>query len=751
MAPLPGPSPDIAPAPGLRRLSGPAAGAAVDPVEVCVVAPDATAVWLCLQQPDGSERREPLRHRVHGAWFDHVQDVPAGTRYCFRADGPWDPTAGHRFNPAKRLLDPYGTVVTGEPRLGPEIFAHAVDDSLEPVDGGAQRSEVDSGDAVPWNVVPADGPAFDWQGDEPLRTPWRDTVVVEGHVQGLTARHPDLPEELRGTYAGLAHPAVLQHYRNLGATAIELLPVHAKASETELMARGHENYWGYNSLSWFAPHPGYAATDDPLAVVDEFRGMVRALHSAGLEVILDVVYNHTCEQSMAAGPTYSWRGLDARGVYRLDDVARDVDHTGCRNTVDTNDPDTLRMVLDSLRHWVTEYHVDGFRFDLLSAVARDERGAWRRDHPLLVALRTDPVLSGVKLVAEPWDVSPGGWQTGSYPPPFAEWNDRFRDATRDFWLTGAATISELATRFSGSSDLFDHHGRLPTSSVNFVTAHDGFTLHDLTAYDHKHNEANGEENRDGSDQNRSANHGVEGPVPDTEQGRVVAAARRRSMRNLLATTILATGTPMLTAGDEFGRTQGGNNNLYALTPENREDAALDWGWETWQTDLLETTRRLLELRRRFAAIGHQRFYAPWSPTPEGDAEQLAEQLSEPLDEQFGRPGGVAQVQAAWFAQDGQPMTGEQWADPARRSVTVALVPPADEVEDGDEAAVVIALHAGGAGEVVLPQLGDLTRATLEWSAAWEHPDHPDSDADPQPGQALPVSGPSVIVWSLRRG
>ncbi len=747
-------------------------GAAADPgaqdvVEVAVVARGATAVWLCLREDDGGERQVPLRHRVHGIWFDQVPDVPAGTPYGFRADGPWEPTRGQRYNPEKRLLDPFGTVLDGTVTAGPEIFAHAVDDQLAPVDGGDVRSTVDTGDAIPWNLVPddrAEGRDFDWGDDSPPRVPWRDTLVAEGHVHGLTAAHPEVPEELRGTYAGLAQPPVLEHLASLGVTAVELLPVHAKADEQHLMRRGAQNYWGYNALSWFAPHPGYAATDDPLEVADEFRGMVRAMHEAGLEVILDVVYNHTAEESAAGGPTYSWRGLDAPLYYRLDDVGRDVDHTGCQNTVDTNHPETIRLVLDSLRHWVEEFHVDGFRFDLASALGRDAAGAWSRKHPLLLALRTDPVLSRVKLIAEPWDISPGGWQTGSYPPPMAEWNDRFRDATRSFWLNGDVGVSEMATRLSGSSDLFDHHGRLPTSSVNFVTAHDGFTLHDLTAYDHKHNEENGEDNRDGNDNNRSWNHGVEGPTPDTPEGRAVAAARRRSMRNLLATTLLATGTPMITAGDEFGRTQNGNNNLYTLTDANRDQAALDWDWDQWQSDLVETTRRLVELRRRFHAIGHHTFFEPYT----------ARDTSRATGHDGGQhPDDVTAwtPSAAWYTAAGNALADTDWGDRTSRTLQMVLVPddaPApvitrtereDAAEDLDRdgaadglpearTAVVVALHAGGPGEVVVPTVDGWPRARLEWSSAWEHPDYPADDADPQPGEALPVDGPTVIVWSL---
>ncbi len=426
------------------------------------------------------------------------------------------------------------------------------------------RDDRDSAPFVPRSVVLADG--FDWGDDRRPDVPWSQTVVYEAHVRGLTQRLPGVPEHLRGTYAGLAHPATVEHLTSLGVTTVELLPVHAFTHEPALARRGARNYWGYNTLSFFAPHAAYASVADPAAVLREVKGMVRLLHQAGLEVVLDVVYNHTAEQGRE-GATLSWRGLDNQAYYRLDDNGRDVDVTGCGNTLDLCHPRAVQLALDSLRYWAEQVHVDGFRFDLATALARGRDDAFDPDHPFLVALRTDPVLSRLKLVAEPWDVGPHGWRTGQFPPPMAEWNDRFRDTVRTFWLADAARaargepghgVRELATRLSGSQDLFGVGDRGPLASVNYLAAHDGFTVADTTAYERKHNEANGEGNRDGHDDNRSWNHGVEG---DSEVPAVVAA-RRRSIRSLLGTLLLSTGVPMLAAGDELGRTQGGNNNAY---------------------------------------------------------------------------------------------------------------------------------------------------------------------------------------------
>jgi len=549
-------------------------------VNVAVVAPGADAVEFCLLAAGapaaGGETRYLLPERCGGVWHGYIPGVRPGQRYGLRAHGPYDPARGLRFNPAKLLLDPYARRVEGTLTPGGAIFGYADGDPY----GGAPDGR-DSAPHVPVGVVTApagaagQAPAAARPGGRPPAadptrnrpgTPWRDTVIYELHVRGFTRLHPALPPELRGTYAGLGQPAVLDHLTGLGITAVELLPVHAHVSEPMLAERGLTNFWGYNTIGFFAPHPGYAATDDP---VTEFRAMVAALHDAGIEVLLDVVYNHTAEQD-ERGPTLSMRGLDNTVYYRLEpnDPRRYRDVTGCGNTLNVTSPHVVRLVCDSLRYWVTEMGVDGFRFDLAAALARNPDG-FDPDAPLLTAIGQDPVLAQVKLIAEPWDVGWGGYQVGAFPAPWAEWNDRFRATVRETWTGRAASAADLGYRITASSDLFEHGGRLPCSSVNFVTAHDGFTLADLVSYEHKHNEANLEDNRDGDNNNRSANHGAEGPTDDPR----VLERRRRVRRAMLATLLLSTGVPMLVAGDELGRSQGGNNNAYC------QDNPVSWvGW-----------------------------------------------------------------------------------------------------------------------------------------------------------------------------
>ncbi|GGK59557.1 glycogen debranching protein GlgX [Ornithinimicrobium pekingense] len=682
--------------------------------EVAVVARHATAVDLCLFT-EGSEKRLPLRRTAHGIWWDLVPDgalVP-GTRYGFRVDGPWDPHVGHRHNAAKLLLDPYGQAVDGWVHWEPEVYGHVVDGRDQ--HDHDTRDDRDSAPFVPRSVVVDQ--AFDWGDDVAPAVPWSETVVYEAHVRGLTMRHPAVPPHLQGTYAALAHPAVLEHLTGLGVTTLELLPVHAFASEAALVQRGLRNYWGYNSLGFFAPHAGYAAANDPQGVVDELKGAVRALHAAGIEVLLDVVYNHTAEQSSHNGPTLSWRGLDNRTYYRLDDRGRDIDVTGTGNTVDLRDPLVVRMVLDSLRHWVQEFHVDGFRFDLAPALARGDDG-YRPDHPFLVALQTDPVLSGAKLVAEPWDVGVHGWRTGQFPPPFAEWNDRYRDTVRTFWLadTGRSLagqpghgVRELATRIAGSADMFAAADRGPVASVNIVTAHDGFTMADLTAYETKHNLANGEDNRDGHSDNRSWNHGVEGPTTDV----AVLEARQRSVRNLLATLLLSTGVPMLVAGDELGRTQGGNNNAYN---QDNSTSWLRWTLEPWQEALLGDTRALLALRRELPVLRPATF-----PTYEPVA---------------GRS------RLRWYDESGHSVSDEAWADPSRRTV-VALYDSLHEVDDRQ--AVVLVVHGGlDAAEVVAPEVHGVATWRVRWSSTGAAGGAPASGAV-APGEPLQVGATSFTV------
>ena len=577
-----------------------------------VHAPSATAVWVCLFEDGGAETRHQLTEQSLGIWHGALPDVSPGTRYGFRADGPWQPERGLRFNVDKLLLDPFARAVSGEVTHDPAIFGYDLDAPDE-------RSSTDSAAYVPRGVVL--GPdEFDWQGDQQPRHRWRDTVIYEAHVKGLTALHDRVPEELRGTYAGLATPAVVDYLRDLGVTAVELLPIQQFVSEPAVIERGLVNYWGYNSIGFFAPHNAYSAAGDRGQQVTEFKTMVRNLHAAGIEVILDVVYNHTAEAA-ATGPTLSFRGLDDHFYYRVgngepgtppDDTYWDV--TGCGNTVDASYPFALRLILDSLRYWVTEMHVDGFRFDLMSALTRVDHKINMSSH-FLTTIGQDPLLRHVKLIAEPWDASMDGYRVGECPPPWVEWNDQFRDEIRDFWRGSSSGIRTVATRLAGSSDLYADDGRSPYASVNFITAHDGFTVRDLVSYETKHNEANGEDNRDGTDNNRSSNHGAEGETDDPE----IIARRRRIAANLMATLCLSNGVPMITAGDERGRTQRGNNNAYC---QDNEISWVDWRPDDAWLDVYEVTKTALALRRDHPAL-RQRHWFEGRPTMKGGPKDLA--------------------------------------------------------------------------------------------------------------------------------
>ena len=576
-----------------------------------VYAPRASRAWVCVFDDDGAERRIELRENSLGVWHSAVPGLAPGTRYGYRVDGEWDPERGLRFNPDKLLLDPYGRAVSGTLAPGPAIFGH---DFAEP----AQRSTLDSATAMPRSVVVDDD--FDWGDDAPHRRRWRDTVIYELHVKGMTQLHDRVPEELRGTYAGLATPAVIDYLRDLGITAVELLPVHQFFSEPDLADRGLVNYWGYNSMGFFAPHNAYSASGDRGQQVTEFKQMVKAFHEAGIEVILDVVYNHTAEAG-PLGPTLSFRGLDDLGYYQRvvedgEPVVPDTywDVTGCGNTVDSTHTQSLRLILDSLRYWVGEMHVDGFRFDLMSALTRTHQQVDMGSH-LLTAIGQDPVLRHVKLIAEPWDASMDGYRVGGFPPPWVEWNDQFRDTMRDFWRGHTSGVRTVATRLAGSSDLYADDGRSPYASVNFVTAHDGFTLRDLVSYETKHNEANGEDNRDGTDNNRAWNCGVEGETDDAE----IIALRRRQAANLMVTLCFSAGVPMLTAGDERGRTQRGNNNAYG---QDNEISWLDWRPDDAWLDVYEITKCALRLRREHPAL-RQRHWFEGRPAIRGGAKDLA--------------------------------------------------------------------------------------------------------------------------------
>ncbi|MFJ9032560.1 glycogen debranching protein GlgX [Streptomyces sp. NPDC102274] len=595
----------------------------------------AEAVEVCLFDDSGAETRLSLTELTHEIWHGFVPDIRPGQRYGYRVHGRWDPWTGARWNPAKLLLDPYARAVDGDFGLPPEVYGHVRDWPQREV-ADTVRDGRDSAPHVPKGVVVHDSaPDDEWADDRRPKTPWADSIIYELHVRGFTKLHPGIPKELRGTYAGLAHPAAIGHLRRLGVTAVELLPVHQFAHEDHLLRRELRNYWGYNSIGYFAPHAGYAASGTRGQQVAEFKGMVRALHAAGIEVILDVVYNHTAEGG-ELGPTLSLRGIDNRGYYRLpSDARRYTDYTGCGNTLHVVQPQVLRLITDSLRYWVTEMGVDGFRFDLAAALARSMHDVDMLS-PFLAVIAQDPVLRRVKLIAEPWDVGNGGYQVGSFPPLWTEWNDRYRDAVRDFWRGALPDVRDLGYRLSGSSDLYAWGGRRPYASVNFVTAHDGFTLRDLVSYERKHNEANGEGNRDGTNGNRAWNCGVEGETDDAS----VNALRRRQSRNLLTTLLVSTGVPMLVAGDEMGRTQGGNNNAYC------QDSAVSWlDWSLLERPggqgLYALTARLLALRHAHPVLRRRAFFSGRPQAPDGLRD------------------------LAWFTPQGSEMTEEDWYAPAR--------------------------------------------------------------------------------------
>ncbi|MFI1222107.1 MULTISPECIES: glycogen debranching protein GlgX [unclassified Streptomyces] len=591
----------------------------------------AEAVELCLFDELGAETRCPLTELTHEIWHGFVPGVRPGQRYGYRVHGRWDPWTGARWNAAKLLLDPYARAVDGTFGLPAEVYGHVRDWPDQHV-ADTVRDDRDSAPFVPKGVVVNDDD--DWVEDRRPKTPWADSVIYELHVRGFTKLHPDIPPELRGTYAGLAHPAAIEHLTRLGVTAVELLPVHQFAHEDHLLRRGLHNHWGYNSIGYFAPHADYSASGTAGQQVGEFKRMVHALHDAGIEVILDVVYNHTAEAG-ELGPMLSLRGIDNRGYYRLqNDPRRYADYTGCGNTLHVVQPQVLRLLTDSLRYWVTEMGVDGFRFDLAAALARSMHDVDMLS-PFLAVIAQDPVLRRVKLIAEPWDVGNGGYQVGAFPPLWTEWNDRYRDAVRDFWRGALPDVRDLGYRLTGSSDLYAWGGRRPYASVNFVTAHDGFTLRDLVSYEQKHNEANGEGNRDGTSDNRAWNCGAEGESDDPE----INALRRRQLRNLLTTLLLSTGVPMLVAGDEMGRTQGGNNNAYC---QDNETGWLDWSLldqPEWR-ELTELTARVLTLRRTHPVLRRRAFFSGRAQAPDGLRD------------------------LAWFARDGREMTEGDWYAPA---------------------------------------------------------------------------------------
>jgi isoamylase len=559
----------------------------------------AERVELCLfADPEEGSEGPLIEERVEVTeadgfvWHAYLPGIAPGQRYGYRVYGPYDPPRGLRCDGSKLLLDPYGKAVEGDVRWDESLFDYQFANPRK-------RNTTDSATHMPKNVVI--NPFFDWGQDRAPQIPYHETIIYEAHVRGLTLLHPSVPEHQRGTYAGLAHPAVIAHLQRLGVTAVELMPVHQFVAEQSLVQRGLTNYWGYNTIGFLAPHNRYSSAGQRGEQVGEFKTMVKALHEAGIEVILDVVYNHTAEGDHM-GPTLSFRGIDNSAYYRLDTSApwRYLDYTGCGNSLNARNPHALQLVMDSLRYWILEMHVDGFRFDLAAALARELHDVDRLS-TFFDLVQQDPVVSQVKLIAEPWDVGEGGYQVGNFPPLWTEWNGKYRDAVRDFWRGRPEAIGEFASRLTGSSDLYATSGRRPFASINFVTCHDGFTLQDLVSYDHKHNEANGEGNRDGTDDNRSWNCGVEGPADDP----AVNALRTRQKRNFLVTLFLSQGVPMLLAGDEMGRTQGGNNNAYC---QDNETSWLDWGMAEAERDLLQFTETLAGLRRDHPVFRRRRFF-----------------------------------------------------------------------------------------------------------------------------------------------
>jgi isoamylase len=600
----------------------------------------AEKVELCLIAEDGTESRIPLDEVDGYVWHAYLPTVHPGQRYGFRVYGPFDPAAGHRCDPSKLLLDPYGKSFDGDFDFGPALYSYDMDAAAaDPADTGTPPMIDSLGHTMTSVVI---NPFFDWRSDRSPRTPYHQTVIYEAHVKGLTQIHPGIPQELRGTYAGVAHPVIIDYLKSLNVTAIELMPVHQFLHDHRLLKMGLRNYWGYNTFGFFAPHNQYAANRQPGGAVAEFKTIVRTLHEADIEVILDVVYNHTAEGNHL-GPTINFRGIDNAAYYRLDDDDPRFyrDFTGTGNSLNARHPHTLQLIMDSLRYWVTEMHVDGFRFDLASTLARELHDVDRLS-AFFDLVQQDPVVSQVKLIAEPWDVGEGGYQVGNFPGLWTEWNGKYRDTVRDYWRGEPATLSEFASRLTGSSDLYEATGRRPGASINFVTCHDGFTLSDLVSYNEKHNEANGEENRDGESYNRSWNCGVEGPTDDPD----ILALRARQMRNIMATLMLSQGTPMIAHGDEMGRTQLGNNNVYC---QDSELSWMDWSLADKNADLLAFTRKATSLRRQHPVFRRRRFF-------EGEPIRSGEQVRD----------------IAWLTPTGREMTHEDWGSEFGKSIAVFL-------------------------------------------------------------------------------
>lgn len=668
----------------------------------------AERVELCLFDDDGVETRVSLVDVDAFVHHGYLPAVQPGQRYGFRVHGEHDPASGKRFNANKLVLDPYAKAVEGQVQWGQPVFGY---------DFGDPDSRNDDDSAAHQMMGIVVNPYFDWSGDRLPKTPYSESFIYEAHVRGLTQLHPAVPEEIRGTYSAIAHPAIIEHLQKLGVTAIELMPVHQFVNDSVLEEKGLSNYWGYNTIAFFAPQNTYASSGQRGQQVQEFKGMVKALHAAGIEVILDVVYNHTAEGNHL-GPTLSMRGIDNEAYYRLedDDKRYYTDYTGTGNSLNVGNPHTLQLIMDSLRYWVLDMHVDGFRFDLASTLAREFYEVDKLA-TFFELVQQDPVVSQVKLIAEPWDVGPGGYQVGNFPPQWTEWNGKYRDTVRDFWRGEPATLGEFASRLTGSADLYEHSGRRPVASINFVTAHDGFTLRDLVSYNDKHNEANGEDGRDGADDNRSWNSGVEGPTDDPE----ILALRARQQRNFIATLMLSQGVPMLLHGDELGRTQGGNNNGYA------QDNEITWvDWSAPDQPLVEFTAALARLRREHPTFRRRRFFN-----------------GRPVRREEGAP--IPDI--VWARPDGSQMQPEDWDSGFGRAVAVFL--NGDGIRERDRRGEPISDHhfivLFNAGDDVVEFRIPEDEFSPKWDVivdtAGEH-----ANTEPvEPGSALAVVGRSLMV------
>jgi isoamylase len=682
----------------------------------------AEKVVLCLIDERGDESRIPLDEVDGFVWHAYLPNIIPGQRYGFRVYGPFDPAAGHRCDPSKLLLDPYGKAFHGDFDFTQALFSYdlkAVDPNGPNADGADPGTPpmVNSKGHTMTSVVT--NPFFDWGSDRAPLTPYHETVIYEAHVKGMTQSHPGIPEELRGTYAGLAHPVVIDHLKSLNVTALELMPVHQFMHDSRLLDLGLRNYWGYNTFGYFAPHNQYAANRN--SSVPEFKSMVRSLHEAGIEVILDVVYNHTAEGNHL-GPTINFRGIDNAAYYRLVDTDLRLykDYTGTGNSLNPRHPHVLQLIMDSLRYWVTEMHVDGFRFDLAATLARELHDVDRLS-AFFDLVQQDPIVSQVKLIAEPWDVGEGGYQVGNFPGLWTEWNGKYRDTVRDYWRGEPATLGEFASRLTGSSDLYEATGRRPSASINFVIAHDGFTLNDLVSYNEKHNMANGEDNRDGESHNRSWNCGVEGPTDDPD----IMALRARQMRNFWATLLVSQGTPMIAHGDEFGRTQNGNNNVYC---QDSELSWMDWSLVDKNSDLLAFARKVTTLRRNHPVFRRRRFF-------EGELIRTGDEVRD----------------IAWLMPGGGEMTHEDWSEGFHKAVAVflngeAIAAPNARGERVVDDSFLLCFNAGDEPvEFVMPN----TDYAQEWAVLLDT-NHPTGDAEQVVSAEEKVSLPGRSLFVLRK-